>query len=116
LFSDIVNSATGKQRFVAFFGNTDSNIIKVEGAKLNHAVLPVKPANTALISYILVSDISVDVSGFALKADLGNKSALATTSKNSVVQAVNEINGKLNLLQSDQITLSIFKISNYGTL
>lgn len=119
-FNDIANSSEGNQRYVAFYGDTADDIIKVEGVEANIAVLPVLPDNTALISCVLVGDAGIgepilDTSGFALKADLGDKAGLITDDRLTVVGAVNEVKGTLNSIESDQITLKIFKISNYAT-
>lgn len=57
----VVNSASGMQRFVAFFGTTDSQIIKVEGVEGVTATMPVQPEHTVLIGYVLVSDGGIGV-------------------------------------------------------
>jgi hypothetical protein len=120
-FNNISNSALGKQRVVAFFGNTSNAIIKVEGSEGNIAEFPNKPSSAALIKYFIVGDAGIggeqsDLTGYALKADLGIKEDLLTQSKTTIVAAVNEVEQSVNSLESDQTTLKIFKVSNYGTI
>jgi hypothetical protein len=73
VFNNIALSSAGTQRFVAFYGQADSTIIKVEGAEGAVAAMPSTPANTALINYSLVTDgnigSGVDTSGFEEKSN-----------------------------------------------
>lgn len=119
-FNDIANSSEGNQRYIAFYGGQANDILKTEGEEANIAAMPLLPPNVALISSVLVGDAgigepTIDISGFALKSDLGEKSALITDNRITVVGAVNEVKAALNSTESDQITLKIFKISNYAT-
>lgn len=58
-FEDIDLSSSGTQRFVGFFGNTDGEIVKVEGDEAAAAAYPETPADTCPIGYVLVSDGSI---------------------------------------------------------
>lgn len=75
LFSGIGLSSTGNQRYVAFFGDFNGDIIKVEGTQSPAAVMPATPANTVPIGHVLITDSIieppvVDLTGFAkLNAD-----------------------------------------------
>lgn len=120
-FNNISLSGTGLFRTVAFYGLLNNTIEKVESAQLP-AIVP--PSNEipdkALLRYMIVGDSTftnevIDYEKFALKADLGNRNNLTTEDKTTLVAATNEVKGQLNSILSDQITLKIFKISNYGT-
>lgn len=58
-FNDIALSASGQQRYVGFFGNASSAIVKVEGTEGTIASYPDTPANTCPIGYVLVTDGAV---------------------------------------------------------
>jgi hypothetical protein len=62
------------------------------------------------------TDLKNALDAKAAVLDVGDKTTLITTDKASLVAASNEIKGNVNQLQSDGITLSIFKVSNYATL
>lgn len=120
-FTGIALSGNGLFRTVAFYGNITNGIEKVESAQ-SAAVVP--PSNEitdkALLRWMIVGDATfqnqvVDYEKFALKADVGDKATLTTEVKTNLVAAVNEVKGTLNSQSSDQITLKIFKVSNYGT-
>lgn len=73
-FTGIVNSSTDNQRYVAFYGTTVNTITKVEGTEAVIAVLPDQPANTALLSYVLVGDAGIEaitqaLAGYQLKSE-----------------------------------------------
>lgn len=120
-FSGISLSGSGLLRSVAFYGLTNSTVEKVESAELPAYVAPDNNiSNKALLRWMIVGDATfqnqaVDYEKFALKADLGNKATLTTEDKTNLVAAVNEVKGTLDSQSSDQITLKIFKVSNYGT-
>jgi len=68
-FTGIGLSSPGNQRFVAFYGTNLNTIIKAEGTESAAAVLPNAPANSVLLSYVLITDAVVnapvvDLSGF----------------------------------------------------
>lgn len=120
-FINITLSAAGLFRTVAFYGNITNGIEKVESAQ-SAAVAPPSNeiADKALLRYMIVGDATflnqaVDYEKFALKADVGDKATLTTVAKTTIVAAVNEVKGTLDSQSSDQITLKIFKVSNYGT-
>jgi hypothetical protein len=117
-FPDIENSEEGKQRYILFVGDTNGLILKEEGEEGVIAQLPEKPADTALIKWITVGFGGIvgsggDLSGFALKADLGEKSDLTTTNKNSFTEAINEIDATVKNINQDNIVIQAFKYSNY---
>lgn len=121
-FPSIVNSSAGKQRFIAFFGNTSNQVIKVEGTEGSIATMPSTPANTVLINSVIVNDAGIgtaippDLSGYAKYTDTGDKNNLLTTNKNTIVEGINEVYTDVSNLSQDNITLKIFKVSNYATL
>ncbi len=53
---------------------------------------------------------------FAKKSEVGELENLQTTSKENIVAATNELDNEVSQLQTDNITLSIYKVSNYATL
>lgn len=74
VFPGIALSASGLQRYVAFYGDTNNQVIKVEGDEDAIAVLPDQPDDTALISYVLVGDTEIgppviDLTGYQLKSE-----------------------------------------------
>lgn len=120
-FPDIENSSLGQQRYIAFFGNTSNIIIKVEGLEGSIATMPNQPENTILINAVIVNDAGIgqgqqDLSGLATKQELGDLNNLTTSDKSSAVNAINEVSNDVLSLSQDQITLSIFKVSNYATI
>lgn len=73
-FTGIANSSTDNQRYVAFYGTTVNTVTKVEGDEDTIAVLPEQPANTALLSYVLVGDAGIEtitqaLAGYQLKSE-----------------------------------------------
>lgn len=46
---------------------------------------------------------------------VGSLNDLNTTSKANVVAAVNEIEVEVSGIQADNVTLTIYKVSNFGT-
>lgn len=69
-FSGISLSSTGNQRYVAFFGDANGDIIKVEGTQSPAAVMPATPSNTVSIGHVLITDAIaeppvIDLSGYA---------------------------------------------------
>lgn len=82
-FLDVALSSAGNQRYVGFYGNALSAIVKVEGAEAALASLPATPPNTAVIGYILVGDAVIgstppDLSGYLLKADKATPAEVVT--------------------------------------
>lgn len=70
LFTGIGLSSAGNQRYVAFYGDDNNDIFKLEGAESGAAVMPNTPVDTVLIGYTLVTDAAadtpvVDLSGYA---------------------------------------------------
>lgn len=52
---------------------------------------------------------------FAKSSEVGELEDLQTTNKGSLVAATNELENEVTAIQTDNITVSIYKISNYGT-
>jgi hypothetical protein len=52
---------------------------------------------------------------FAKTSEVGKLEDLNTTEKETVVGAVNELENEVSAIQTDNITVSIYKISNYAT-
>lgn len=55
-FNNITLSSSGTQRYVGFFGNTSSAVVKVEGTESSVAAYPDTPADACPIGYVLVTD------------------------------------------------------------
>lgn len=55
-FYDIPLSGSGLQRYIGFYGTTNSIITKVEGSESQYASVPTAPTASAIIGYLLVSD------------------------------------------------------------
>lgn len=111
LFSDIVLSDAGKQRFVAFYGTDENTIIKVEGTESEAAVLPNTPIDTVLLGYTLITDEEVeppivDLSGYAKLSSI------------NLFTQDNTFNGNVfinNLLQAKYSQATLFQFSNVTT-
>lgn len=120
LFSGIGLSSSGNQRYVAFFGDANGDIIKVEGAQSPAAVMPSTPANTVPIGHVLITDAVaqppvVDLSQYALKSEIIYAMLMglvlantAIANGDSIVTAFGKIQGQLNAKQnsSDKATVS----------
>jgi hypothetical protein len=52
---------------------------------------------------------------FSKTSEVGKPEDLQTTDKTNVVAAVNELDNEVTAIQTDNITVSIYKISNYAT-
>jgi hypothetical protein len=89
-FTGIALSSAGNQRYVAFFGTDLNTIIKVEGTESAAAVLPTSPANSVLLSYVLITDAVVD-------APVVDLSAFVTTNTNQNVGGEKNFTNDLSL-------------------
>lgn len=49
------------------------------------------------------------------KEMVGDISSLQTTNKDSIVSAINEVDNAVAGIQTDNVTLTIYKVSNFGT-
>jgi hypothetical protein len=52
---------------------------------------------------------------FVKSSEVGELEDLQTTNKNSLVEATNELENEVSAIQTDNVTVSIYKISNYAT-
>lgn len=52
---------------------------------------------------------------FAKSSEVGELEDLQTDNKENIVEAVNEVDTAVASIQADNITVSIYKISNYAT-
>jgi hypothetical protein len=89
-FTGIALSSAGNQRYAAFFGTDVNTIIKVEGTESAAATLPNAPANSVLLSYVLITDAAVD-------APVVDLSAFVTTNTNQNVGGEKNFTNDLSL-------------------
>ena len=52
---------------------------------------------------------------FVKSSEVGELEDLQTTNKESIVAATNELENEVAAIQTDNVTVSIYKISNYAT-
>jgi hypothetical protein len=82
-FANIQLSAAGTQRFVAFFGDTSGDVVKVEGNESAFAIMPTL-ANAALLNFSLVTDAAIgsgqtgDLSGYLQKSEKATAGDIVT--------------------------------------
>jgi len=60
-------------------------------------------------------DFPAEGGSIATEEWVGDKALLTTDDKTTIVNAVNEIEGEVSNLASDNVTLSIYKTSNFAT-
>jgi hypothetical protein len=107
---------------LVYADNTDT-IAVVSGTASANPVKPSLPSNSIEVGFALITPSGVSTTGapgadYVTQADfvdtVGDKTTLATTDKNNLVEAINEVAENVAGLSQDNVILKIFKKTNYS--
>jgi hypothetical protein len=109
-------------RIDLIYADTANAIALITGTASANPVKPSLPADCVEIGFALVTPSGSEATpapgaDYVTQAQfidaIGSKSRLATSAKNNLVDAINEVNTSIGSINQENVILKIFKKSNY---